>query len=198
MSARVRIDLAQGILEAEGTEEFLLEIYRDFRDRLSESLKVPLDTRDESDDDEEEEGKDRTEARVKESRAAPRARERRSGKSRTPVLVKNLDLATKNGRIGLKDFVAQYRELKTAQERIAVSVYYLAKFASLPAITMDHVYTCLKHMEGRLPDLLDQALWDSARRKGWIDTSSLDDIKLPLAGENWVEHDLEKANSPKA
>jgi hypothetical protein len=31
-----------------------------------------------------------------------------------------------------------------------------------------------------------------------LDTASLDDIKLPTAGENWIEHDLEKAGSAEA
>ena len=53
------------------------------------------------------------------------------------MLVKNLDLVTKGDRVGLKDFLARYRELKSAQERIAVSVYYLARIANLATITID-------------------------------------------------------------
>ena len=49
--------------------------------------------------------------------------------------MKDLDLVTKGDCIGLKDFLARYRELKNAQERIAAAVYYLTRNAGLTPVT---------------------------------------------------------------
>ena len=80
---RVQIDLSQGIIEAEGTEEFLLEIYRDFRDGISGSFRVAVDSEESGDEGEEEEQQeeDQEEAPTKAGRTGvrlPRERERTS------------------------------------------------------------------------------------------------------------------------
>jgi hypothetical protein len=185
MLSKIRIDLSQGIIEAEGSEEFVKEMYHDFRERLpprivhvppaAKSNAIPPRPRDNS-------SVSRAGA-IKKSKA-----------SRTPVIVKDLDLAGKNGRPGLKEFAAQYRPLRGAVEPIGLSVYYLTKLATLKPITIDHVYTSVDRLGVRKPRRLDQAIWDAARRKGWLSAESLDDLQLTIAGENWVQFDLEKAD----
>jgi hypothetical protein len=116
-----------------------------------------------------------------------------SRRDRSPVLVKDLDLAPKGNRPGLKDFAKSYRKLKSSMDLNSLFVYYLTRHAGVSPITIDHVYSCYKHVGERVPKVLTQSLWDTARKKGTIDTASVDDIKLTTTGENWVEHDLEKA-----
>jgi len=188
MPTKVRIDLSAGTLEAEGSEEFIRELYKDFSERVESKLAPraadgvrPLALRLGADDS----GK--TGDRKKGTNKAGNV------KARTPVLVKTLDLATKGTRVGLKDFAKRYRKLKSSQELNSFYVYYLARILDVNPISIDHVYTCYKDAGERPPGVLIQSLWDTARLKGTIDTGSIDDIKLTQAGENWVEHDLEKA-----
>lgn len=189
MTTKVRVDLSAGTLEAEGSEEFIRELYKDFTERLEAKIPyrgtdaLPTDSQQHSVPD-----------------AAKKAGERKKGtgkggtvRERTPVFVKDLDLATKGTRSGLKDFLKAYRKLKSSQEHNLGYVYYLARILDVHPITMDHVYTCYKETGERPPGVLPQSLWDTARLKGTIDAVSMDDIKLTLRGENWVEHDLEKA-----
>ncbi len=188
---KVRIDLAAGTMEAEGSEEFIRELYQDFRERVGAKLNQPGSRTSTSSptprdvESEDKLGSDRKKSANKGS----------SVRSRTPVLIKDLDLATKGSQVGLKDFIKRYRTLRNSQEQNSLFVYYLARVLGVKPINIDHVYTCYKDVGVRVPGVLPQSLWDTARRKGTVDTTSLDDIKLTLAGENWVEHDLEKAKT---
>lgn len=187
-TTKVRVDLSSGTLEAEGSEAFVRELYRDFSERVEGKLKSrevekPVTT-----------GVDRTEnGDLKKGGDRHKAAKTNTLRNRTPVLVKDLDLAPKNGQPGLREFVKKFRKLKNSQEQNSLYVYYLAHILELKPISIDHVYTCYKHLGERVPGVLPQSLWDTARRKGTIETASLDDLKVTLVGDNWVEHDLEKA-----
>jgi hypothetical protein len=191
MTTKVRIDLTAGTLEAEGSEDFIRELYQDFREQVGQRTAPPASG-----------GMPKEHPRPS-SKAAQGSRratgERKSTAStrrdRTPVLVKELDLAAKDTQVGLKDFLKRYKKLTSALDLNALFVYYLSREAAVDPITMDHVYTCYKHVGARVPKFLTQSLWDTARRKGTIDSTSLDDVKLTTVGENWVEHDLEKADA---
>ena len=190
-TVKVRIDLRAGTLEAEGSEDFVRDLYEDFRDRVVEFAPSPEPSR------------GRAEAPPPLA-AKKTGTERRSGatkstgvKAQAPVFLKELDLVTKGSRVGLKDFIKRYRKLKGAQEHNGVFVYYLAKIADVKPITVDHVYTCYKDVGAKPPTAFVQSLWDTARKKATIDTSSVQDIKLTMRGENWVEHELPKADTKK-
>lgn len=60
---------------------------------------------------------------------------------------------------------------------------------------MDHIFTCYRNISSiKTPGALQQSLIDTARNKGWLDTASLGDIKVPIAGINHIEHDMKKAS----
>lgn len=106
----------------------------------------------------------------------------------SPSAVRDLDLAPK-GEASLKDFVAE-KQPKTNHDKNVVSVYYLAEVLRLNGVTVDHVFTCYKDMRWREPGNLANSLALTANRKRFLDTASLDDIKLTPAGRNHVDHDL--------
>jgi hypothetical protein len=133
-----------------------------------------------------------------------KSKQRRAGRSRpkepgedgkrtrrralSPSAVRDLDLAP-NGATSLKDFVAE-KQPKTNHDKNVVSVYYLAEVLRLNGVTVDHVFTCYKDMRWREPGNLANSLALTANRKRFLDTASLDDIKLTPAGRNHVDHDL--------
>lgn len=102
-------------------------------------------------------------------------------------MVTSLNLSP-TGHESLIDFMNK-RNLKSSMELNTVFVYYLAKVIGCIAITPDHVYTCYKVVNKRCPSKLRQSLTDTKRRKAWIETSDMGNIKIAPNGENFVEHD---------
>ena len=189
MSSRVKIDLQAGTLEMEGSEDFIRDIYRDFKERLL-ATNAELAPRAAKAPTQQDPRVDTPRHSSATKRSAPK-----SSREKPLALVKDLDLATKGSRVGLKDFVKKYKVPPGALNWNAVFVYYLSRIAGIDAITNDHIYTCYKHVGQRVPGSFSQSLFDTARKKGWIDTKLTDDIKLTTAGENWVEHDLPEADA---
>lgn len=123
--------------------------------------------------------------------AAKASARRRPG---LPSLDKSLDLRPKDAR-SFGDFATE-KEPKDFNERNAVIVYWLTRVAGLNEATVDQVYTCYKDRGWRVPADLRNSLSRTASRKGWIDSSSMQSLKLTISGENFVEHEL--PTQPKA
>ena len=178
MDTKLRIDLSQRTLEVEGSEVFVREIYSDFKDRISAISQVtPKKT------NEKQEAK--TEA------PTPPKGKRRQLKKETLSIVKDLNLAGQGDKPSLKDFYSNYTPSNNL-ERNLIFVYYLQNIAKVTAIITNHVFTCYRHVGVKIPGAFKQSLWDTASQKGWIDTSSLEDIKLATQGINYIEHDIAK------
>ncbi len=109
---------------------------------------------------------------------------------RTPKLLTDLNLRPK-GKTSLKDFYAKY-EIKTNFERVVTFVYYLKSELQIENIGIDHIYTCYKEVGVKIPNIY-QNLIDTKNRKGWIDTSNTDSIKLTIQGENYIVHEAPKS-----
>jgi hypothetical protein len=128
------------------------------------------------------------------SNTAERARQTKS-KSRTktssgpsPTIVRDLNLKPK-GKTSFDQLVAQ-KTPKSNQHKCVVAVYYLKHEINVPSITIDHIYTCFKHMQWRVPSSLANTLAYVASVHGWLDTRNMADVKMTTIGENLVEHDL--------
>lgn len=188
---KLKIDLKTGVLEVEGEEAFVKEIYQDYKDRLSSAGDFSSDNQIEDTQD------DDISARNSEQKKAEPAKRKsakvKDGNKRKESysLVTNLDLLAKGNKKALKDFYNE-KAPSNAMEKNAVFVYYLQKEAKITAITVNHVYTCYKHVGVPVPGAFRQSLADTSSKKGWIDTKSMDSITIPTLGENFVEHELRK------
>jgi hypothetical protein len=119
----------------------------------------------------------------------------RRGSAGSPTMVKDLDLAP-TGKTSFKDFIAEKSPM-TQHDRSVVSVYWLSQIAGVSRITVSDIFTCYRHAAGwKVPANLANGLAVTANRKGFFDTSDLQDIKLKPHGINRVEHELPK--KPKA
>jgi hypothetical protein len=179
MEAKLHIDLAQGTLEVEGSETFVREIYNDYKDKINKPNPViPKKTNEKQD--------------VKKEETTPHKPKSRQPKKETLSIVKDLNLAKQGEKPSLKDFCSQYTPSNNF-ERNLIFVYYLQNIAKEPAITTDHIFSCYRYVGIKIPRAFRQSLWDTASQKGWINTSSLEDIKLATQGINFIEHDMAKA-----
>ena len=109
-------------------------------------------------------------------------------RTRGPTVRKDLNLRPK-GKTPLAEFAAS-KEPKNNDDRNVVSVYYLRRIVSSEIVGIDHVFTCYREMSWREPADLANSLAYTASKKGYLDTSTLEDIKLTPSGRNHVDHDL--------
>lgn len=119
------------------------------------------------------------------SEGAPRPKKRQSPDSYD--VIPDLNLRPAKGK-SLRDFVAE-KAPKTNEERFAVMVYYMEKQIKVSRIEPNHVYTCFKDANMRVPSKLRTVLSNAAHRKSWF-SSPADGLKMTTIGENFVEHDL--------
>ncbi len=116
-------------------------------------------------------------------------------KAKRPSIVRELDLSKNGSTPSIRDFYQKYAP-KTNLERNLLFCYYLQNLKNVKPITIDHVYTCYRNIqELKIPKNLYQSLVDTSRLKGWIDTSSMYDISVEIAGINYMEHDMPKSES---
>lgn len=104
-------------------------------------------------------------------------------------LVTSLNLIS-NGNESLKDFYAKYL-VKSNFDRNIIILYYLKNVVGEENVGINHIYTCYKSLSQRVPNIY-QSLLDTKNRKGWIDTSDTEDLKVTVAGENYIEHEIIK------
>lgn len=108
----------------------------------------------------------------------------------TPSIITGINLSPEN-KDSLRDFVSK-RSASNAQEYNTIFVYYLERILEIRGITPDSIFTCYKHLGIKPPSNLRQSLFDTRSRKGWIDTTSINDLKITAEGINKVEFDFKK------
>ena len=102
-------------------------------------------------------------------------------------LITSLNLNPK-GKKSLKDYFAQF-STKSNFEKNIVILTYLSSELGEKNIGVNMIYTCLKHLGLKIPNI-KQSLFDTKNRKGWIDTANVEDLKITVSGENFMEHEI--------
>lgn len=186
---KLKIDLRSGILEVEGEESFVREIYKDYKEKIAVA-DLPLI-------------EDETDTIPEKQTTAKKLKTKHNGSAKTTSkrkesyqIVKDLDLSAKGGKEALKTFYSK-KAPTTAMEKNAVFVYYLEKIAMAKGVSVNHIYTCYKDVNEKVPGALRQSLLDTSYKKGWIDTKSMENITVTTHGENLIEHTLPKQKKGK-
>lgn len=107
--------------------------------------------------------------------------------TRSYQIVSSLNLRP-SGKKSLEDFYAEY-PVKDYYGYNLLFVYYLEKVLNEKSININHLYTCYKALNIKVPNIY-QSIADTKKRKGWIDSSNMNDLKVCTLGENYLEHDL--------
>jgi len=118
------------------------------------------------------------------------SRKKKKTKSATKLsfsIVKDLNL-NPEGKSSFQDFVNS-KKPKTEQEKCVIAVYYLQNELGIVNISVNHVFTCYKNAKWRITDIYNN-LSLAASRKGWLDTSDMNNIKIAPHGENLINLDL--------
>jgi hypothetical protein len=188
MSSKLSINLNDGKLEVEGSEEFIKEMYSDFKTLLSNtpgSTRLPAEMQIEHDT----------------ARIDPKPKKGPSVKTKKPTtgkpkhsselkLLTDLNLRPK-GKTSLKDFASQY-QIKIAEELTLVIVYYLKQIMTVEKVSVNHVFTSYKELGKKVPSTLKQVLINHKNTKNWIDVTDWENINYTIQGMNHMDHDIEK------
>jgi hypothetical protein len=115
-----------------------------------------------------------------------------AAKQRAPKRVPNLELGHATEESSFPALLA-IKKPRSNFEFNTVAVYYLTEKLELTDVTADHIFTCYDHVNERVPTAFAQSIRDTSGKKGWLDVSSWDNIKLTPKGRNLVTHDLPAA-----
>lgn len=119
----------------------------------------------------------------------PKKKKNNNGKTVSLISSLNLNPSDKKH---LRDFYKEF-SISSYMENNLLFIYYLDKILNEENISPNHIYTCYKHLGLKVPNSIYQSLLDTKGRKGWIDTSNINNIKTSISGENYLEHDVQKA-----
>jgi len=160
--ARLKIDVQNKLIEIEGSEAFIQDTYNKSK---------PLFENDHQNSE--------TEVITK--------RQHRNGIFKESYsIVKTLNLSSPQS---LMEFY-KTKKAPSALERNTLFIYYLEKIAGIQNIGLNHIYTCYKETNAKMPKALRQSLLDTASKKGWLITKKMTDIRISTRGEYLVEHEL--------
>jgi hypothetical protein len=78
-------------------------------------------------------------------------------------------------------------------ENNLIFLYYLQAVISQQNISVNHIYSCYRHLGLKIPQF-PQTLTDTKARKGWIETADSTNLKVTREGINFIEHEMKKQN----
>jgi len=198
MNTKLTINLRDGILDVEGSDEFVRAIYDDFKGEVARRLGSQNDPPPQI------EGRVAGEEAASEvPKASPKpSRAKRAGasgggqKTRTGSDYK----PTFDSTLNLKGLPELYDELGplNAAEKILIFGIFLKERLKLESFTADHIYTCFFTVRDRtkIPEAFVQAFRDTQSRTHYIQVNSLQDITVTIAGSNHFE-EMKKRKAAK-
>lgn len=174
MATKLKIDLSQGILEVEGTETFVKNIYHDFKIQfLGEETAIAE--------------KSPRRRRRKTAAAAPTAPD----KPPEYNFIEALDVTAGPDYPSLVGFMDTKFPF-TNEERNLVFVYYMQNFIKQKPITVDHLFTCYRKAKIRIPLNLEHSLQLTANQKKWVRVTKTGHISVTADGKRYLEKQLPK------
>lgn len=96
----------------------------------------------------------------------------------------------------LKEFM-EGKHPKNDIEIALATVYYMQPLMELPKISAAHLMTAFKEAGRPIPNDVRQTLRNMKKLKIWLKFADLDDVKTTTQGDNFVEHEMGKTESPR-
>lgn len=197
MATKLIINLRDGVLDVEGSEQFVREIYGDFKSEVARlksleapsgrRIEVPPITVDQAEALIHNEAEQKSAAKRVDSKAS--GQKSRGGKFK-PAFDPNLDVK------GISEF---YNTLKpqNVPEQILTFVMFLKEQLKMDVCTAHHVYTCFYSVRDRtkIPTAFSQAFYNTVGRTHYIQVPSLSEISVTILGGNHFEEMKKRARS---
>jgi len=183
--AKIKVNLKEGTVELEGSEEFV----KNYWEKISNSLKsMPVIHSTE------------TLPPIKQNSNRPQKKNsKKSGNSpkKIDLSLIPLDVKAKDNRPALSKFFEE-KQPKSNQEIITLIAYYLKTYLNVSVMKYGHALFCYNEIKKPKPLNIVQLFRDTVFYKKWLVTGKEDGtVELSIAGENLVKHDLPKKNQSK-
>lgn len=180
--ARIKFETAGLTFEVEGSEDFVRDAYKRFKDDISALPHSEIQS---------------VHPTVSRTTSASKSKKTSKGQKIKNIKPKEKKLQSRttftfiNDKAFLKlsDFYSK-KEVSSSLKRNAVFVYFLQKVSKINGITINHVYTCYKTLKLKPPTNLYQSLIDTKNKHNFIDTKDMENITLTHHGENFVDHEI--------
>lgn len=188
MTSKVLINVFEGSVHVEGEEDFVREVYSDFKTLMIEMMKDAPHSKCASVAPPEEVGPQKAKAKKRAPTKKPsNSSAQASGiNPDNPSLDKNLDTS------GIDTFYSQYAP-KNHSEKILIFMRFLKDTAGIEDPNTDQIYTCYNAVGEKPAAAFAQSFRDTSSKKfGYIDYNSASDISLTFIGNNHFDHDLKK------
>jgi hypothetical protein len=181
-----------GVVELEGDEDFIREVYRD----ISGDLKSKLAARTVVN-----EAQSQQEAAASLQHVAPKdngaaSDGRKSTRQKAAATPRNDYKPSFKSNLDLKNLDNLYatHAPRNHSEKILLFVLYLQDDLKIVPCNADDIYSCYFTLKSKtkIPEAFVQALRDTKNKFGYIEFSSLDDIRITIAGYNYLHNNMKK------
>lgn len=184
MNTKLAIDLREGTIQVEGEEAFVRFIYQDFKESLSKGI-VLRELPPAAAEQEPQPKLLAIQAKEKKPRTKRTPSSDDGGKARPaeyrPTFNTNLNLA------GLSEFSDNWRPANNA-EKILIFAVFLRDLLKTEPCSADDIYTCFftlnKRGKTKIPEAFAQAFHNTKSRTHYIEFTSLQEIRITIAGQN--------------
>jgi len=182
-TTKLIINLKEGIVEVEGTEDFVRDVYNDFKERVSRPVPLPP----------------APPARLEQFKATGEAEgtlaaRRTTTTSRRGVAAKTGETANYKPKFnndlnlnGLAEFYDLYAP-KTHAEKILIFAAFLRDKIGISPCAADDIFTCYFTIKNKTktPEAFVQAFRDCQSRTHYIKFISLTAIEITIPGDNFL------------
>jgi hypothetical protein len=125
---KLKIDLAQGIIEVEGSEQLVRDIYNDFKERLNQAPSRATVMEKSSPQAEAPPAKPAAKVKKAVSASKPKSKAK-SSTSNSGSLLKDLDLTSSDGKDSLRDFYNKYETTSNLERNLVPRQHHVDQLA---------------------------------------------------------------------
>lgn len=198
MNTKLTINMRDGILDAEGSEEFVRTIYEDFKGEVAKwpstapapphQIVAPVPNS--------------TNAHIREIAGSDTKKQPAKGPTSNNEVSKKATTKYRpsfDATLNLKSLPTFYDEMapQNASEKILIFASFLHETLGFQSCTADHIYTCFFTVKDKtkIPEAFEQAFRDAQSRTHFIQLNSLQDISITIAGNNHLEEMKKRKNA---
>ena len=184
--AKLLIEIGTVKLELEGTEEFLREMYGEFKHQINTASPHQFLAQDAASPNTESICKEQPALRRKRTASTPKTTKATQTKSsQEPSVDSSLPISE------LKEYFDNRRP-KNNPECIIVFAAYLRDKHNISPCTIDQLYTCFWSLrkEIKIPRRFRQAVIDTKNKKKWVEWVDENSIQITNIGENALHHEI--------
>lgn len=177
------INLKEGIVQVEGDEKFVRDVYADFKERVSTPVVLNTIPANQIEHRRDETASDAasTQSKGKARRTASAPAGKGDSVNYKPKFNNELNLA------GLPEFYDRYAP-SGHSEKILVFAAYLRDQLKMTACSADDIFTCYFTMKSKtkIPEAFLQAFRTCQHRTHYIKYNSFSDIQVAIPGDNFL------------